>query len=230
MPLLSIIVPVFNEEATIHAVVARLREAPFSIAREILLVNDGSTDGTRAALDAIVAGDDVRAIHAAANGGKGSAVRLGLHHARGEIIAIQDGDLELDPRDLVTLVAPILRHEADVVYGSRFLNGRPPAPLPTVIANRFLTSLTNVLYGANLTDMETCYKVMRTEVARSLELKANRFDIEPEITAKLLRAGHRIIERPVRFEPRSHAAGKKIRWRDGVHAVTTLVRERLRRS
>jgi hypothetical protein len=127
------------------------------------------------------------------------------------------------------LVAPILRGDSDVVYGSRFLNGVGGAPWLTLAANRVLTATTNMLYGAALTDMETCYKIMRTDVARSLGLTANRFDIEPEITARLLRLGHRIHEVPVRFEPRSRAQGKKIRWRDGLRALQVLVAERFRR-
>src|SRR4029450_6269685 len=132
------------------------------------------------------------------------------------MFAIQDADLELDPAQLADLVQPILAGNAEVVYGSRFLAGRPPAPGLTIFANRVLTSITNLLYRSSITDMETCYKVMRTNVARELELAANRFDIEPEITAKLLRRGHRIHERPIRFMPRSRAAGKKIGWRDAV--------------
>ncbi len=159
-------------------------------------------------------------LHADRNRGKGHAIRLGLKAAAGTIVAIQDADLELDPAQLSMLVQPILDGEADVVYGSRFLGGRPNAPWRTIAANRFLTAITNVLYRASITDMETCYKVMRADVARSLSLEANRFDIEPEITAKLLRQGHEIVERPVRFDPRSRAAGKKIGWRDGVDAGT----------
>ena len=229
MPLLSILVPVYNEEATIREVIVRLREVPFPVPREIIVVNDGSVDGTRAALDAMPVADDVRIIHAPANAGKGAAIRRGLADARGDIVAIQDADLELDPAQLAELVAPILRGDANVVYGSRFLAGRPNAPRRTIYANRFLTGFTNVLFGAHITDMETCYKVMRTDVARSLALESNRFEIEPEITAKLLRGGHEIAELPVRFEPRSHAAGKKIGWRDGVHAIQTLLRYRFRR-
>jgi len=165
-------------------------------------------------------------LHVDRNRGKGHAIRLGLKAAAGTIVAIQDADLELDPAQLSMLVQPILDGEADVVYGSRFLGGRPNAPWRTIAANRFLTAITNVLYRASITDMETCYKVMRADVARSLSLETNRFDIEPEITAKLLRDGHEIVERPVRFDPRSRAAGKKIGWRDGVDAVRTLVRIR----
>jgi glycosyltransferase involved in cell wall biosynthesis len=167
-------------------------------------------------------------LYAPRNGGKGSAIRLGLAAARGTIVAIQDADLELDPEDLVALVGPILAGDTAVVYGSRFLEGASGVPLITVIANGVLTRLTNLLYGAALTDMETCYKVMRTGVARELNLTADRFDIEPQITARLLRAGHRIKEVPVRFEPRARAQGKKIGWRDGVQAVRVLLAERVR--
>ena len=225
--LLSIIVPVFNEERTVRAVIERLLSIELPLDREILVVNDGSTDGTRGVLDALPpAGDRLRIVHAEVNGGKGRAIRTGFERARGSIVAIQDADLELDPAQLATLVAPILRGETKAVYGSRFLNGSQGAPFVTVAANRFLTGLTNVLYNARLTDMETCYKVMRAEVARALELEANRFDIEPEITAKLLRAGHTIVERPVTFEPRSRAQGKKIGWRDGVKAIAVLAKYR----
>jgi glycosyltransferase involved in cell wall biosynthesis len=173
-------------------------------------------------------GDTLRIVHAEANGGKGLAIRTGFACARGSIVAIQDADLELDPAELATLAQPIVDGHADVVYGSRFLRGRVRAPWLTLAANRFLTTLTNVLYGAQLTDMETCYKEMRADIARSLDLQANRFDIEPEITAKLLRRGHRIHEIPIRFEPRSRAQGKKIGWGDGVKAIAVLVRHRLR--
>jgi glycosyltransferase involved in cell wall biosynthesis len=228
--LLSIIVPVFNEESTVGAVIDRLLAIDLPIPREILVVNDGSTDGTRGVLDALpLRGDTLRIVHAQANGGKGRAIRIGFEQARGTIVAIQDADLELDPAELGVLVEPILDRQTSVVYGSRFLRGWAGAPWVTVTANRFLTGMTNVLYGSRLTDMETCYKVMRTDVARALSLEANRFDIEPEITAKLLRAGHTIVERPVRFEPRSRAQGKKIGWRDGVKAIAVLVRHRVGR-
>jgi glycosyltransferase involved in cell wall biosynthesis len=226
--LISIVVPVFNEEATVAQVIDRLLAIELPIPREILVVNDGSTDGTRSVLDAIAAHDSLRVVHAAANGGKGLAIRIGFEQARGTIVAIQDADLELDPAELAALVMPILAGETPVVYGSRFLRGSAGAPWLTFAANRFLTGLTNVLYGSRLTDMETCYKMMRIELARSLQLEASRFDIEPEITAKLLRAGHRIVELPVRFEPRSRAQGKKIGWRDGVKAIAVLLRHRRR--
>jgi len=224
--LLSIIVPVYNEVGTVRAVIERLIAIDLPVAREIIVVNDGSTDGTRQVLDSVETA--IRIIHVDQNAGKGAAIRRGFMEAGGTIVAIQDADLELDPQQLSTLIAPILRGEADVVYGSRFLAGRPPAPWITIAANRALTAATNVLFGSSITDMETCYKIMRSEVARALQLDANRFDIEPQITARVLRRGHRIHELPVKFEPRSRAQGKKIGWRDGVRAVEVLFRERFR--
>ena len=237
--LLSIIVPVYNEVRTVLAVIERLRAIELPVAREILVVNDGSTDGTREALESAGSrlapsgvegepGAGIRIIHAEKNAGKGAAIRLGLDASTGTIIAIQDADLELDPQQLSALVSPIVRGEADVVFGSRFLAGRPAAPWVTIAANRALTGTTNLLFGSSITDMETCYKIMRADVARSLRLDANRFDIEPQITARLLRGGHRIHELPVKFDPRSRAQGKKIGWRDGVRAVEVLVKERFR--
>jgi len=225
--LLSIIVPVYNEAGTVHQVIDRLLQIPLPLQREIIVVNDGSTDGTRQVLDGVPLVDGVLSIvHAAANGGKGSAIRIGLDHARGTIIAIQDADLELDPVQLADLVQPILSGEAEVVYGSRFLGARPAGPWLSFAANRGLTTLTNVLFGGRLTDMETCYKIMRTPIARGLKLESNRFDIEPEITAKLLRQHRRIVERPIKFDPRNRASGKKIGWRDGFHAVAVLIKYR----
>jgi glycosyltransferase involved in cell wall biosynthesis len=227
--LLTIIVPVYNEARTVGQVIDRLLQIPLPLAREIIVVNDGSTDDTASVLDALPRVDGVLSIvHARANGGKGSAIRIGLSHARGSIIAIQDADLELDPIQLADLVQPILDGEAEVVYGSRFLGGTPAGPWLSLAANRLLTGLTNVLFGGRLTDMETCYKIMQTSVARGLNLESNRFDIEPEITAKLLRAGRRIVERPVKFDPRNRASGKKIGWRDGFHAVAVLLKYRFR--
>jgi glycosyltransferase involved in cell wall biosynthesis len=225
-PLISIVVPVYNEARTVAAVIQRLIAIDLPAPREILVVNDGSTDGTRDVLDGIAPRPELRIIHAAQNGGKGSAIRIGFTQATGTIVAIQDADLELDPAQLADLVKPILDGRTNVVYGSRFLAGRPDAPWLSVFANQFLTGATNVLYGGRLTDMETCYKVMAADVARSLNLESNRFDIEPEITAKLLRAGHSIIELPIRFEPRSRAQGKKIGWKDGVRAIQVLLKYR----
>lgn len=236
--LLSIVVPVYNEVRTVRAVIERLMAIDLPVGREIIVVNDGSMDGTREVLatfererlESPIPNPEsrMRVIHVEQNAGKGAAIRRGFNEAIGTIVAIQDADLELDPQQLSTLVAPILSGEAEVVYGSRFLAGRPSAPWLTIAANRTLTMATNVLFGAAITDMETCYKIMRTEVARSLQLDANRFDIEPQITARVLRRGHRIHELPVKFEPRSRAQGKKIGWRDGVRAVEVLFKERFR--
>jgi glycosyltransferase involved in cell wall biosynthesis len=225
--LVSIIVPVFNEAGTVAAVIERLLTIEFPAPREIIVVNDGSTDGTRAALERLEPNQAVQIVHVDRNRGKGYAVRQGFARARGTVIAIQDADLELDPAQLPDLVGPVLRGEADVIYGSRFLRSTA-APVMTILGNRMLTALTNMLFGSSLTDMETCYKVMRADVAKSLALSANRFDIEPEITACLLLAGHRIIERPIRFDARSRMAGKKIRWRDGWMALRVLIAQRLR--
>ena len=226
MPLISIIVPVFNEARTVAAVIQRLLTIELPAAREIIIVNDGSSDGTRAVLDGLPPDPVVTIVHSDRNRGKGHSVRLGIARTRGTVVAIQDADLELDPAQLGALVTPVLHGEAPVIYGSRFLDGDPGAPFMTIAGNRVLTAVTNILYGSSLTDMETCYKVMRGDIARGLALSANRFDIEPEITARLLLGGHRIAERPVRFEPRSKSAGKKMRWRDGWMALRVLLSRR----
>jgi glycosyltransferase involved in cell wall biosynthesis len=226
LPLISIIVPVFNEARTVAAVIERLLAIDLPAPREIIVVNDGSSDGTGAVLDALPAHAAVTIVHSDRNRGKGHAVRLGIARTTGTVVAVQDADLELDPAQLGALVTPVLNGEASVVYGSRFLDGRPDAPFMTIAGNRVLTTLTNLLYGSSLTDMETCYKVMRGDVARGLRLSADRFDIEPEITARLLVGGHEIVEHAVRFEPRSKAAGKKMRWRDGWMAVRVLLSRR----
>lgn len=225
-PLISIVVPVYNEARTVAEVIERLIAIDLPAPREILVVNDGSTDGTRDVLDRLARRPELRIIHAERNGGKGSAIRIGFAKATGTIVAIQDADLELDPAQLAELTQPILDGRTRVVYGSRFLAGRPDAPWLSIFANQVLTGATNVLFGGRLTDMETCYKVMAREIAQSLNLESNRFDIEPEITAKLLRAGHSILELPIRFEPRSRAQGKKIGWRDGFRAIQVLFKYR----
>lgn len=222
---LSILVPAYNERRTIVDVLDRLIAIDLPIPREIIVINDGSTDGTRELLEDArrrIAGLVV--LHTPKNRGKGYSIRAGLAKATGTIVAIQDADLELNPAQLSDLIGPILKLQTSVVYGSRFLAGRGSTPLVSYLANRVLSDVTNRMFGSSLTDMETCYKVMRTAVARSLVLEADRFEIEPEITARLLQAGHRIVERPITFTPRSRAAGKKIGWRDGVSAIRTLVR------
>ena len=225
--LISIIVPVYNEEATVGQVLARLLTVNLPARREIIVLNDGSRDGTRRALDAFaVEHPEVAIIHLPDNRGKGHAVRMGIARTTGTVVAIQDADLELDPAQLSLLVAPILSGEADVVYGSRFLAGSSAMGVGRM-GNLALTWATNVLFRSSLTDMETCYKVMRGDVARGLRFSANRFEIEPEITARLLLGRFRLVERPITFSPRSRAAGKKMRWRDGIDALWMLVRCRL---
>ncbi len=190
---------------------ARLLTVDLPARREIIVLNDGSRDGTRRALDAFaIAHPEVAMIHLPDNRGKGHAVRMGIARSTGTVVAIQDADLELDPAQISQLVAPILSGEADVVYGSRFLAASSSVGVSRM-GDLALTWATNVLFGSALTDMETCYKAMRGEVARGLRLTADRFEIEPEITARLLLGGFRLVERPITFSPRSRAAGKKMR-------------------
>ncbi len=223
---LSIIVPVFNEATTIEAVLDRIRAATLSgVEREIVVVDDGSTDGTRDIL-AGMAGRECHIVYHDRNRGKGAAVRTGLAHASGDYVLIQDADFEYNPADYARLLAPVAAG-ADCVYGSRLATGGDlkMAPL-TVLANRFLSWMTRRLYGVRLTDMETCYKLVRRDLLASIQLKADRFDIEPEITAKLARRGVAIHEVPIRYEGRSRAEGKKIGWRDGAEAMWTLIKYR----
>ncbi len=227
----SIIIPVYNEEQTIDEVISRVAavELP-GVEKEIVIANDGSTDGTRRIIDARAWPPDLRVTvhHSPINLGKGAAVRLGLAFAHGEILLVQDADLELDPNEYARLLEPLLAGRADVVYGSRFL-ARAAARVPrrTRLANRALTMLTNVLFGSRLTDMETAYKVMRREALAGIRLRAVGFDIEPELTAKLLLAGRRIVEVPISYQPRRQDEGKKLRWIDGVDAVYMLLKCRL---
>jgi glycosyltransferase involved in cell wall biosynthesis len=223
---LSVIVPVYNEESTIGDVIERVSAALPGVSKEIIVVDDGSSDGTGLILES--KRDIVRHLHySRVNFGKGAAIRVGLTYASGTFVIIQDADLELDPDEYRWMFAPLLDGECDVVYGSRFLEKNPRIPRKTRIANYFLTTLTNVLFGSRLTDMETAYKAFRREVVISLPLRCNRFEFEPEVTAKLLKRGHRIREVPVSYNPRTVSEGKKIRWSDGIAAVLTLIRCRL---
>ena len=226
---LSIIIPVYNEAATVGAVIDKVRSLDLGreITKEIIVVNDGSSDGTREALARWEKIDGVRVHHSPVNLGKGSSVRIGFSFASGDIITIQDADLELDPAEYEHLIKPILDGSADVVYGSRFVGKGRQGKLTFWIANKALATLTNVLYGAQLTDIETCYKVLRADVVKQLKLKAARFEIEPELTAQLLKHGFRIRELPIGYAPRTHDEGKKINWKDGFGAVWMLVTQRL---
>lgn len=227
---LSIIIPVYNEAQTIAAVVEQVRAVDIGdIAKEIIVVNDGSDDGTgRAIDDSTWRGDGCVHVHESAiNLGKGAAIRLGLRYATGDVILIQDADLELHPREYLTLLGPILAGQADVVYGSRFLNKGNVIGWRTRAANRFLTWLTRLLFGGRLTDMETGYKVFRREALDGIRLRAVGFDFEPEITAKLLLARRRIVEVPIGYEPRRMDEGKKIGWVDGLDTLYLLIKCRL---
>jgi glycosyltransferase involved in cell wall biosynthesis len=228
----SVIIPVYNEEQTIQEVLERVAAVDLGgIAMEIVIANDGSTDGTRRAIDErkLPPNLPVHVYHSPINLGKGAAVRLGLAFASGDVLLIQDADLELDPGEYLQLLDPIIKGHADVVYGSRFLAPTGRVSLKTRSANRFLTILTNVLFGGRLTDMETAYKVMKKEALEGLRLRCVGFDIEPELTARLLRAGRRIVEVPISYNPRTTDEGKKMRWIDGVDAIYALLKCRFTR-
>jgi glycosyltransferase involved in cell wall biosynthesis len=224
---LSVIIPVYNEEQTIDEVIDRVAAVDLGqIEKEIVIADDGSTDGTRRIIDQRrwPSTLPVHVYHSPINLGKGAAVRLGLAFATGDILLVQDADLELDPAEYSRLLVPFLDQRADVVYGSRFLAPSRRVPRRTRIANRFLTMLTNLLFGGQLTDMETAYKVIRREALEGIRLRTVGFDIEPELTAKLLLAGRRIVEVPISYNPRRIDEGKKMRWIDGVDAVYTLLK------
>jgi glycosyltransferase involved in cell wall biosynthesis len=224
---LSVIVPVFNERNTVVEVLRRMRvvELPDGIEREIIVVDDGSSDGTRDVLRQL--GDStVRVMVHDGNRGKGAAVRTGLSVATGDYILIQDADLEYDPEDWPKLIAPVLRGKARVVYGSRFTGERRNMLFFHWIGNRMLSLVTNVLYNTTLSDMETCYKLVDRELLLDLGLRCSRFDIEPEITSKILKRKIRIYEVPISYTGREFDEGKKITWRDGFAALWTLIKFR----
>lgn len=223
---LSIIVPTYNEVHTIREVLRRVRAVELPVEREIILVDDGSTDGTREIIAGEATSEDVIVELHPHNRGKGAAVRTGIAHATGDWLIIQDADLELDPADYPRLLAPVLAGRAQVVYGSRFRDGYGSLPWRQLLGNKFLTWLTNFLYGARLTDMETCYKLLPVELMKRIPLRARRFEIEPEITAKLLKRGYRIHEVPISYNYRNQDEGKKIGWRDGVQALWALIKYR----
>ena len=220
--LLSVIVPVFNERATVAEILRRMQSVSLPLDLEIIVVDDGSTDGSDQVLAALK-DSTVRVIRHSTNKGKGAAVRSGLKAARGDLLLIQDADLEYDPDEWTKLLEPLLKGKADVVYGSRFTGERKNMMLMHWIGNRFLCLVTNVLYATTLSDMETCYKLFRRSVLSGITLRANRFDFEPEITAKVLRSGYRIYEVPISYAGREFSEGKKITWRDGIAALWTLV-------
>lgn len=241
---LSIVMPVYNEQATLEEIVQRVRAVnltveldgadgtgsrPLQLEREIVIVDDGSTDGTRTILDEWRAQQpaDMQIIYHERNGGKGAALRTGFQAATGDVIVVQDADLEYDPRDYIKLLVPMLEGRSAVVYGSRFMGGpRSAMSLSHTLGNKFLTVVTNLLFGTSLSDMETCYKCFRRDVIVDLPLRSRRFEIEPEMTAKILKRGYSIFEVPISYNGREFHEGKKITWRDGFSAISTLVKYR----
>ena len=221
----SVIIPVYDEKHTIEEIVRRVKAQ--NIASEILIVDDGSTDGTRQIIESMDGEGDIKVILHDRNLGKGAAVRTGIQNASGDVLLIQDADLEYDPRDYSSLLQPIEEGLADVVYGSRFLGAaRRPVMFWHMLANKLLTLLTNVLYDTILTDMETGYKVFKKEIVEDLKLRANRFDFEPEFSAKILKRKVRVFEVPIVFNPRDYSDGKKIGIKDAFQAVWALIKYR----
>jgi len=229
---LSIIIPVYNEEMTIGELLERVLQVDLGdgIELEIVIANDGSTDRSASIIqDKLNAWPDtIKAFSSPINLGKGAAVRLGLHHATGDLLLIQDADLELNPAEYRSLLEPILAGQTKIVYGSRFLNGNQQVNIPwrTSLANKLLTTLTNLLFNSELTDMETAYKLFFRETFEGINLCSNRFDFEPEITGHFLKLGFKITEVPITYSPRRVNEGKKISWVDGLEAICTLFRVR----
>ena len=224
---LSIIMPVYNERDTLSEILSQVRavELP-EVEKEILLVDDGSTDGSREILAEEAAAGDLRVFYHDQNQGKGAAVRTAIEQATGDLIVIQDADLEYDPRDYPTLIRPIVEGRVAVVYGSRFLGPRKAMLFWHMLGNKLLTLTTNILYNTILSDMETCYKCFRADVIKDIPLHARRFEFEPEVTAKILKRGHRIFEVPISYYGREYDEGKKISWRDAPLAFWTLIKYR----
>ena len=223
---LSIVMPVFNERATIREVITRVLAVPYPLDLEVVIVDDCSTDGTRHILKEFCESPRIRLVFHEKNMGKGAALRTGFQHAKGDIVTIQDADLEYDPAEISKLITPILDGKADVVFGSRFVGGESHRVLYFwhYQGNRFLTLLSNMLTNLNLTDMETCYKAFRSDVLAQFSLEENRFGVEPEITAKVAQLGCRIYEVGVSYYGRTYAEGKKIGWRDGFRALWCIIK------
>ena len=228
---LTILMPAFNEVRTIREILEQVDAADAAgLEKDLIIVDDGSTDGTRERLQQLDGlKTPFRVLLHAQNMGKGAALRTALTYATGDIILIQDADLEYDPSEYPELLAPILTGRADVVYGSRIRGGKPVRDFSLIYlwGNKFVTFVANLLYGGALTDMETCYKVFRADVIKNIQIRANRFEFEPEITAKILKRGHKIVELPISYYGRDRAEGKKLSWRDGIGALWTLLKYRV---
>lgn len=220
---MTVVIPVYNEQRSLLAIVDKVRAV--AIDKEIILVDDFSTDGTRDLLKRL-SQQGLIVLYHEKNMGKGAALRTGFRHATGDYVIVQDADLEYDPNDYPSLLQPILEGQADVVYGSRFSGNRSNMMSLHSFGNKFLTWLTNLLYRTSITDMETCYKLFPRSTIQSIPIECNRFNFEPEITAKILKRGLRIVEVPISYAGRSFSEGKKITWRDGFAAMWTLVKYR----
>ena len=230
MPNLSVVIPVYNEVDTIEQIVEAVRASEIDDL-EIILVDDGSTDGTRDVLRQKIEPKVARVIWHERNQGKGAALRTGFAAASGDVVIVQDADLEYDPSEYPKLIAPIVSGRADVVFGSRFVGGEPHRVLYFwhYVVNRFLTMLSNIFTNLNLTDMEVCYKVFRREILQEIRIEEDRFGFEPEITAKVAKLGCRIYEVGISYAGRTYGEGKKIGWRDGIHAIWCILKYNLRR-
>jgi glycosyltransferase involved in cell wall biosynthesis len=223
-PLLTVVMPVFNEKATVEEIVDRVLAVPLRI--ELIAVDDASTDGSVEILEKLSRQKGFRLLRQDRNQGKGAAVRRGIEAATGDVIVVQDADLEYSPEEFPDLLDLISKGKADAVFGSRFIGRHRCFLFTHYLANLFLNLITNVLYNTTMTDMETCFKAVRADVLKDLDLKSNRFGIEPEITAKLFKRGARVYEVPITYEGRDYSEGKKITWRDGFPALWTLLKYR----
>jgi len=220
---LSVVIPVYNEKGTIREIIQRVKA--INIEKEIIIVDDFSTDGTREFLKELAANGEKVFFHEK-NMGKGAALRTGFQHITGDYVVVQDADLEYDPEDYHKLLVPVLKGKADVVYGSRFTGERRNMFLHHWLGNKFLTFMTDILYNTTLSDMETCYKLFRADIIKGINIKSNRFNFEPEITAKILKQGIRIYEVPISYTGREFSEGKKITWVDGLSALWALIKFR----
>lgn len=222
---LSVIIPVYNEKATLRQILDKVIKV--NVEKELIVVDDMSTDGSREILEGYSKMDNVKVVLHGKNQGKGAAIRSGIRHVTGDIVVIQDADLEYEPEDYLFLMKPIAEGKANVVYGSRELGTtNSHSYFSFYIGGKFLSWLTNILYGSRITDEPTCYKVFRGELLKSIDLKCERFEFCPEVTAKVLKRGEKIFELPIHYYPRTKNEGKKIKWRDGAEAIWTLIKYR----